>query len=86
MKRFSIASMGAVALIVTLPFVNQIPLLTNIWYSHAALAQNTQAKGQVELRLEAEKKILGQQVQGKQKESWQKLSDKAQYGSVKPMQ
>ncbi|PMB43439.1 hypothetical protein CEN41_12965 [Fischerella thermalis CCMEE 5330] len=77
MKRFSIGSMGAVALIVTLPFVNQIPILTNIWHSHAALAQNTQAKGQVELRLEAEKKILGQQVQGKQKESWQKLSGKA---------
>ncbi|KOP25660.1 hypothetical protein AMR41_15280 [Hapalosiphon sp. MRB220] len=77
MKRFAIASMGAVALIVTLPFVNQIPVLTNIWRSDAALAQNPQVKSQVELRLQAEKKIIVQQVQGKQKESWQALQGKA---------
>jgi uncharacterized repeat protein (TIGR01451 family) len=75
MKRFSIVSMGAVAVIVTLPFVNQIPVL-NIWHSHAAFAQNAQSKGQVQLRLDAEKKVV-QQVQGKPRESWQALQGKA---------
>ena len=74
MKRFSIAGLGAIALIVTVPFVTQIPVVANLFHSDA-IAQNAEAKGQVQLRLEAEKKVV-QQVDGKQKESWQPLQGK----------
>ncbi|NWF57918.1 MAG: DUF11 domain-containing protein [Fischerella sp.] len=77
MKRFATASMGAVALIVTLPFVNQIPAIANIWHSHAAFAQNVQAKGQVQLRLEVEKQVVAQDRHGKQTKRWQSLQGKA---------
>ncbi|MCX7595739.1 MAG: hypothetical protein N2235_18655 [Fischerella sp.] len=77
MKRFATASMGAVALIVTLPFVNQIPAIANIWHSHAVFAQNTQAKGQVQLRLEVEKQVVAQDQHGKQTKRWQSLQGKA---------
>lgn len=75
MKRLSIAGLGAVALIASVSFTNQLPLIANIWQSGAAIAQNAK-KGQVELRLEAAKKIM-QQVQGKQQVSWQALQGKA---------
>ncbi|GJD16582.1 hypothetical protein RIVM261_015380 [Rivularia sp. IAM M-261] len=71
MKRLSIAGLGAVVLITSVTFNSQIPLVTNIWQSGVAIAQSSQ-KGQIQLRLEAAKKII-QQVQGKQQVSWQAL-------------
>lgn len=62
MKRFVLV--GAIAFFATVPVLNQ------------AIAQNTQTKGQVQLRLDAEKRVV-QQVQGQQTSSWQPLQGKA---------
>ncbi|MBD2249432.1 hypothetical protein [Nostoc sp. FACHB-888] len=77
MKRVSIASMGAIALIATTPFISQIPGVANIWHSGSAIAQNTQAKGQVQLRLDAQKQVMQKDEQGKEKVTWQPLQGKA---------
>ncbi|MCP6758031.1 MAG: hypothetical protein NHB32_04480 [Fischerella sp. CENA71] len=76
MKRVSIASIGAIALIATLPFIGEIPGVANIWHSGSAIAQNTQPQGQVQLRLDAEKQIVQKDKQGKQKVVWQPLQGK----------
>ncbi|MDB9376134.1 hypothetical protein [Nodularia sphaerocarpa] len=80
MKRISIVGIGAIALIATVPFVGNIPGLGKIWDSGSAIAQNA-AKGQVQLRLEAEKQIITQDQQGKQVKQWQPLQGKV---TVKP--
>jgi uncharacterized repeat protein (TIGR01451 family) len=77
MKRVSIASLGAVALIAGAAFSSQIPVVANVFESGAAVAQNAK-KSQVQLRLEAEKKVVSKDAQGKQKVSWQGLKDGAQ--------
>ncbi|GAB1544878.1 hypothetical protein NUACC21_75540 [Scytonema sp. NUACC21] len=77
MKQFAIAGVRALALLAflsTAPLVSQISVIVN--FSGTAIAQNTQAKGQVQLRLDAEKRVI-QQVQGKQTVSWQALQGKA---------
>lgn len=83
MKRVSIASLGAVALIAGMTFSSQIPVVANIFQSGAAIAQNAK-KGQVQLRLKAEKKIVQKDAQGKKKVTWQELSNgaKVQQGEV----
>lgn len=68
MKRLAIASIGAIALTITVPLIGQIP-------AGVVVAQNTHAKGQVQLQLAAEKKVLRKE-QGKQKETWQGLQGK----------
>ncbi len=75
MKRLSIAGLGTVALIASVSFSSGLPLFNNIWESGVAIAQNAK-KGQVQLRLEAAKRIV-QQVQGKQQVSWQALQGQA---------
>ncbi len=77
MKRFSIASLSAVALIAGITLSNQIPVVANIFQSGTAVAQNAK-KGQVQLRLKAEKKIVSKDAQGKTKVTWQELSNGAQ--------
>lgn len=79
MKRFSIASLSAVALIAGMTFTSQIPVVANIFEGGAAVAQNAK-KGQVQLRLKAEKKIVTQDAQGNRKVTWQELSNGAQVG------
>ncbi|KAF3884152.1 MULTISPECIES: DUF11 domain-containing protein [Nostocales] len=71
MKRFVLATVGAIAFVATFPVLYQ----TN-YGLETATAQNTQTKGQVQLRLDAEKRVV-QQVQGKQTLSWEPLQGKA---------
>lgn len=77
MKRVSIASLGAVALIAGAAFSSKIPVVANVFEGGAAIAQNAQ-KGQVQLRLEAERKLVKKDAQGNRKVSWQGLNDGAQ--------
>lgn len=74
MKRFSVVGMGALALIGMVLFCDELPV--SIWNSGVAVAQNTQAQGQMRLRLDVEKKVV-ERLQGKQKVSWQSLQEKA---------
>jgi uncharacterized repeat protein (TIGR01451 family) len=72
MKRVSIASISAIALFTTAPLIAAIPGIPSIWNINSAIAQNTKNQGQLQLRLEAEKKILkGQKV------TWQALQGQA---------
>ncbi len=71
MKRFSIASLGAVALIAGAAFSSQIPVVANVFQGGTAIAQNAK-KGQVQLQLEADKKIV-KTVNGERKVTWQPL-------------
>ncbi|OUL36732.1 hypothetical protein BV372_05950 [Nostoc sp. T09] len=71
MKRFSIIGIGAIALIAGISFAGQIPVVSNIFHNDAAIAQNAK-KGPVQLRLDAEKKVV-QDNQGKQTVTWQAL-------------
>jgi uncharacterized repeat protein (TIGR01451 family) len=73
MKRLSFAGLGAIALIVTVPFFGQIPGIANVWHSGSAVAQNIQTKGQIQLRLEAEKQVVVKDQQGKQSQKWEPL-------------
>ncbi|WP_414621399.1 hypothetical protein [Calothrix sp. CCY 0018] len=74
MKRFSIAGLGAIALIAGATFSTKIPVVANIFENGVAIAQDAK-KGQVQLQLEAEKKVV-QNAQGKQKVAWQPLKGK----------
>lgn len=76
MKRISIASLGAVALIAGAAFSSQIPVVANVFEGGAAIAQNAK-KSQVQLRLEAAKKVVQKDAQGNPKVSWQGLNDGA---------
>ncbi|QKQ73705.1 DUF11 domain-containing protein [Nostoc sp. TCL240-02] len=77
MKRFSFASLGAFALIATVPFVGQVPGIASLWHSTSAVAQNVKTQGQIQLRLEAEKQVIAQDQQGKQSKTWQPLKGQA---------
>jgi uncharacterized repeat protein (TIGR01451 family) len=77
MKRFSVAAIGAFALIVTLPFVGQIPGVANVWTSGSAIAQNVKTQGQIQLRLEVEKQVVAQDQYGKQSKTWTPLKGQA---------
>jgi uncharacterized repeat protein (TIGR01451 family) len=77
MKRFFLAGIGAFALIVTVPFVGQIPGVANVWPSGSAIAQNVKPQGQLQLRLEAEKQVVAKDQQGKQSKKWEPLKGQA---------
>jgi uncharacterized repeat protein (TIGR01451 family) len=77
MKRFSIAGIGAFALFATVPFFTQIPGIANVWHSDSAIAQNVKTQGQIQLRLEAEKRVISQDQQGRQIQTWQPLKGQA---------
>lgn len=72
MKRLSV-SLGAIAVMATVPFISEMPVLANLREAGAAIAQNIQRQPQVQLRLGAEKKILQKDQQGKQQITWQTL-------------
>ncbi|MDZ7958472.1 MAG: hypothetical protein RMY34_11445 [Aulosira sp. DedQUE10] len=72
MKRFSVIGISAIALIAGISFAGEIPVVSSIFHSDTAIAQNAK-KGPVELRLEAEKKVVQQDNQGKQTVTWQAL-------------
>ena len=73
MKGLSFASLGAIALIATVPFVSQVPGVASLWHSTSAIAQNVKTQGQIQLHLEAEKQVVAQDQQGKQSKTWQPL-------------
>ncbi|BBD65715.1 hypothetical protein NIES4072_06080 [Nostoc commune NIES-4072] len=77
MKRLSFAGLGAIALIATVPFVNQVPGVPSLWHSTTAIAQNVKPQGQLQLRLEAEKQVVAQDQQGKQSKKWEPLKGQA---------
>ncbi|MBH8555713.1 hypothetical protein I8751_25880, partial [Nostocaceae cyanobacterium CENA357] len=47
MKGVSIAGIGAIALIATVPFVSQIPGIPSVWQSGIVNAQNVKTQGQI---------------------------------------
>jgi uncharacterized repeat protein (TIGR01451 family) len=71
MKRFSIASLGAIAVMTTIPFVGQMPVSASLFGS--AVAQNVQQQSQVQLRLTAQKKVMQKDQAGQLKMTWQPL-------------
>ena len=81
MRRFSIASLSAFALVVTVPFINQVPGVAPIWQSTSAVAQSNDKKPQLELRLEAKKQVVVKDKEGKEVKTWEALQGQA---SVKP--
>jgi uncharacterized repeat protein (TIGR01451 family) len=76
MKRSSILGLGAIALVATVPFVCQIPVVANLFQPGSAIAQNIQAQPQIQLRLSAEKQVLQQDKQEKPKVIWEALQGK----------
>ena len=72
MKRSFLIGFGAVALLASGSFVTELPAIANL-LPKTAIAQNIQAKPQVQLNLTAAKKIVGQTNDGKQQVSWQNL-------------
>jgi len=76
MKGVSFASLGAIALVATIPFVSQIPGVPHVWQSQA-IAQNRQPQGAVQLRLDVEKQVVAQDQQGKQVKTWVALKGQA---------
>lgn len=77
MKRFSIASLSAVALVVSVPFVSQVPGIAPIWQSTSAVAQSNNKKPQLELRLEAKKQVIVKDKEGKEVKTWEALQGQA---------
>ncbi len=72
MKRLSI--LGLATLLISAPLVGELPSLATLENnSGKILAQNVQAKPQVQLRLTADKKIVKQDVQGKPTVTWLSL-------------
>jgi uncharacterized repeat protein (TIGR01451 family) len=77
MKSFSIASLGAIAVIAATPFVAQMPVLANLQTSGTAIAQNLQRQAPVQMSLAAAKQVMQKDAQGKEQVMWQPLQGKA---------
>lgn len=74
MKRSSVISLGAIALVSAGTFGGQIPVVANVFGStETAIAQNIQPKAKVDLSLTAQKKVLQTDAKGKQTYVWQQL-------------
>lgn len=73
MKRFFIASLGTLAVIATIPFVGEMPVLANLREAGTAIAQNIQRQPQFQLALGAQKKVVQKDQQGKEQITWQTL-------------
>ncbi len=82
MKHFYGASLGTLAVIATISFINKVPVLA-LREADTASAQNIQHQP-LQLRLAAEKKVLRKDQQGKQQVTWQTLQGKVvvQQGDV----
>jgi uncharacterized repeat protein (TIGR01451 family) len=76
MKSISIASISAIALLITVSAIGAIPGVPSIWNMGSAIAQNSQQKGQLQLQLSAEKQVILHDKEGKQKITWQALQGK----------
>ncbi len=73
MKRFTIAGLGAIALLAAVPLVGAVPGVPNI----SAIAQNTQHESQLHLQLDAAKQVVQKDEQSQQKITWQPLEGEA---------
>ena len=72
MKRSFLIGLGAVALLASSSFTTELPVGASL-IPGTAVAQNPQAKRQVQLNLTAAKKIVQQTSDGKPQVSWQSL-------------
>lgn len=72
MKHFSIAGVSAIALVASISFASQIPVVANIFEGGIAIARNSEARGPVKLNLNAAKKVV-KEVEGKKQVAWQQL-------------
>jgi len=77
MKRFSLAGIGAIALLAAVPLTGLIPGIPSIGDMGSAIAQNIQRQPQMHLQLDAEKQVISQDKESKQKVSWQALKGEA---------
>ncbi len=77
MKRFSLAGIGAIALFAAVPLTGVIPGIPSIGQMGSAIAQNIQRQPQMHLQLDAEKQVISQDKESKQKVSWQALKGEA---------
>ncbi|MTJ09230.1 DUF11 domain-containing protein [Anabaena sp. UHCC 0204] len=82
MKRFSFASLGAVALIAGLPFITQVSVLKLIKSNNIAVAQTPQKQKPVQVQLQGEKQVITKDAQGKEKITWEALTGKVKPGDV----
>ncbi len=73
MKRFSIASLGAIAVMASIPFATQTPVLSASFKSFGEAIAQVQQQPKVQLRLTADKKMMQKDQQGNQKVAWQPL-------------
>jgi uncharacterized repeat protein (TIGR01451 family) len=73
MKRSSFIGLSAIALVASVPLVNELPVSASWLNVGNAIAQNVQQKPQMQLVLSAEKKVVQKDQQGKEKVSWQPL-------------
>ncbi len=72
MKRFSIASLSAIALMASVSFVGEMPVSASLKQVGTAIAQNVQRQqSQVQLNLTAQKKIVQKDKEGKLQVTWQ---------------
>ncbi len=76
-KHGSIAGLGALALIASISFSGQIPVVANLFSGGSAIAQNSIEKGKVQLNLQVEKKVIKTTEDGKQEISWKALEGQA---------
>lgn len=76
MKSFSIASLGAIAVITATPFIGGMPVLANLQQASSTIAQNVQRQAPVQMSLAAAKQVVQQDAQGKTQVSWQPLQGK----------
>ncbi|MBF2062816.1 MAG: hypothetical protein IGS39_00040 [Calothrix sp. C42_A2020_038] len=76
MKRSYLFGLGAVAVIASVAVVVQMSATQNFFVS-SVNAQNVQKQQKVKLQLDAEKQVITQDQQGKQRQTWQSLQGKA---------
>jgi len=75
MKRSFLVGLGAVALLASGSYITELPAIAKLLPA-TEVAQNPQAKRQVQLNLTAAKKVVQQAEGGKQQVSWQPLQGK----------
>lgn len=73
MKRSSLIGLSAIALIASVPFVNELPVSASWLNPGTKIAQNNQRQAQMQLVLSADKKVVQKDQQGKERVTWEAL-------------
>lgn len=76
MRRFYVASLGAIALLTTVSFTSDLPVFAAFREAGMAIAQNLR-QPKVQLNLVAQKQLVALDEQGKEQVTWQDLKDQA---------